>query len=182
MTQKRVQDGPDVEAGGNGSASGPEVEEHIGRLQEAMRAKRQAIAETTEITLNLPGYDDPELLVQHRKMEWDDVAKIARRAEKSKNPQAELLSQCDLIAQSCEMILIREKGKTYPLHEALNEDEPIMFDNRLAEFLGFQGGNGRQVVRGTFNNDLAIGSYHVELFEFMRTSNQQDDEDFSDAS
>lgn len=156
-------------------------------LAQRLRARREEIKKADELFLEIQGYDG-ELVARYVKVEWDDVAKIGRKAEKSKNPRATLMGQCDLLIATCGGIFFQEGGdsrKRVPLAmvakdvvEDLEGFEEIKFDQHLAEYLGFESNSARQTVLGTFNNDLAIGPHHNEVVEWLQSSNKESDRDF----
>lgn len=156
-------------------------------LAQGLRNKRKEISEETDVYVEIQGYDG-ELVARYLKVEWDDMAKIGRAAEKSKNPRAVLLAQCDTLIKACGGIYYQPEGdpkKRVPLAQVAKdvvEDiegyEEIKYDRHLAAYLGFEASSARQALLGTFNNDLAVGPHHNEVLEWMQSSSREDDERF----
>lgn len=180
--EKQVLD-PGPHAMPDGSDEVPEglpEPEDSGTLLGELRKKREAIAEETDLYLDLPGYDG-QLIAHYKRLDYDQVRKIAERAEKSKNPNRMLFAQCDLIAEACIEILILKDGNREPLYHAFPElgDEPVRFDNRLGQALGFDPeGSARRAVLGCLNNPLAVAPHHNELALWMQTAEGLEAEDF----
>lgn len=167
----------------------PEVNGGGGNFAERLREKRKAIADAKEFYLEIQGYDG-ELVACYGKMEWEELAKIGRSTEKSKNPRKELLAQCDTLLKACIGVYFQPDGdskKRVPLAQIAKDyvdeiegHETITFDVNLARFLGFadEAGSARQIVLKTFNNELAIGPHHNEVAEWMQSSSSESDKDF----
>jgi hypothetical protein len=149
-------------------------------LLTTLRSRRQEIGEAKSVDLEVPGYDGA-LVIRYGKVDWDELRRIAGKAQKSKSPRRELNAQADTLVAACQEVLIRVGEELLPITEAFPEadtGEPVRFDDRLAKALEFEAPNARAVVFGTYNNDLAVTLAHNDLTEWMRNSNQEEDEDF----
>lgn len=147
-----------------------------------LRKKRSEISEARHLDLAIPGYDD-ELYARYIPVDWDEVKKVADKLEKSKNPRKELYAQADVLARTCEQVLVRVKDKLLPLQSAFPElgEEPIKFDDRLAKALGFEINShspARSAVLQTFNNDMALSAQHTAVMEWLQSSSRDSDQDF----
>jgi len=166
------------ESNGAPGLASEETESLIGQLRE----QRKKIGSKKHVDLPVPGYEMPELVVRYKRLDWDEVKKIAQTAEESRHPQAELMGQIDLIIRSTDQILIRHDGKVAPLSSAFPEigEEPVGWDKRLLQALApeLEVKTARGVVRAIFSNDLAITDLHLDLWRWMKASNQEADEDF----
>ncbi len=138
-----------------------------GRLEE-LRQERH-----TEI--DIPGYGG-ELVVRYRPVKWEALREIARRVEQSKSPRRELDGQASTLIDACQEVLIRVDGKLEPIDPA--EVHPVRFDQRLAALLDFEAESAREVLYGTFNNDLAVVTVHNELAEWMADADEEVNETF----
>lgn len=156
--------------------------EHPNLLDE-LRERRAEIGSDRTMDLEVPGYDGL-LVVRYRRLEWDEISKIATKTEKSKNPRRILLHQVDVLIAACEQVLIVHEGSLKPINEAFPElgDEPVRYDVPLANALGFQAGSAREVVLGLFKLELAVVGHHTDLLEFFGTSSAEADRDFPMAS
>lgn len=150
----------------------------------SLRKRREQIGQAHECTLEIPGYGG-ELFCRYKKLEFDDIQRISRRTQESKNPLAALNGQADFLIQACETLLIKKPdGTTVPMQELYPElgDEPIRFDDRLGKALGYEASSARQAVLGLFNNDLALNDQANDLMLWMRSSEREVEEDFTKRS
>lgn len=151
---------------------------------EQLREKRRRIATATDLKLEIPGFDGL-LWAQYRRLEWDELKRIADKASKSKSPRKELLAHCDTLIAACEGILIQKDGKLEALNNAYPEfgDEPVVFDERLGAALGFEidkTSPARSAVLKAFGgNGVAVTAQQVELVQWIESSRSDDDQDFS---
>ena len=159
-----------------------EVEEEIPDPSEspldALRRQRQQIGEAKEVTLDIPGYDG-KLAARYRKMDYDELREISRRFQKSKHPDKLLRLQCATIAAACVELLIRKDGVLEPMSNGFSPDgQPIRFDRRAGDVLGFEAESGIGAVLGVFNNDVAIPGHYDELTEWFEEGSAEEDADF----
>lgn len=152
---------------------------HLSRL----RAKRDEKLADKHIDIEIPGYDG-ELWCRYRPVSWDDLKKIGEKVERMKHARKELLGFCDVLIAACDSFLVREEpgAELEPLNP--DDPEPIRYDQRLADALGFtpnQPGSARSIVLGTFglavSPELAITAQHNELGEWMEGANVEADEE-----
>lgn len=151
---------------------------------EVLRNKRRRIGTSTEIKLEVPGFDNL-LWVEYRRLDWDELKRIAEKAQKSKSPRKELLAACDTLVEACKQFLILKDGKLEPINNAYPElgEEPVRFDDRLAAALGFEidkNSPARSAVLKAFGgNGAAVTAHQGEYVEWVQSSRADDDEDFS---
>lgn len=162
-----------------------------GSLAERLRRQREAISEDTDFEIEVPGFNGALVARFHRdpNTAYDRVKKIAESVQRSRNPNAILMGQADLLAEFCEEILIRneqKKGRPLePLHYAFPEigEGPCAFENRLGQAFGFEvDGSKRKAVLGLLNNELAVGPFHNELSIWLQNAEGLEAEDFGPLS
>jgi hypothetical protein len=150
-------------------------------MLEGLRRAREEIAAEHTVTLPVPGYNG-SMRIRYKYVEWVALMKIAEKVEKSKSPLRVLNAHCDTLIKACDEILAVESDVEVPMSEVLGLDEPVRFDGAgataLAEAFGFTANSARDVVRGLFNNDLAVTEQHNEVAEWMKDRNSEVDEDF----
>lgn len=163
----------EVEAESNGHQPG-------GSALDRLRARRVELQKDRTTILDIPGWQGM-LVGQFRPVPWDDLKKIAKRAEKmSNNPRVELIAQTDTILAATDMLMVREDGELTPMHELDEVDypEPIRFDAKLAEILELgEVKSARNALWRVFNNDLAVTAFHNELMEWQRNADEEVDEE-----
>jgi len=145
-----------------------------GSLLSRIRERRAQLQEERHLDLDIPGYDGM-LVARYRPLPWDEVKKIGEKVEKSKNPRKELYAMADVLVRACDSIWFRdpETNELRPVQSG----EPVRYDDRLAEALGFTADSARQVLLATFNNDLAVTAHHMEAAEWMQASDVEVNED-----
>lgn len=149
-----------------------------------LKKLRREIGDDDSREIPIPGYRG-KLVARYRRLEYDEVRRIANKFARSKHPDKDLRTQALTIAAACEEILVRRAGEDSklgepePLANAIpGYDGVVRYDDRLAEFLGFDGkGSAIRVVLGTFNNDLAVVPHHTELNVWFQSSRDVDEED-----
>jgi hypothetical protein len=180
----------------------PEVEEtngEVGSPIAELRRIRENIGNIKDVKLPIPGFGG-KLIGNFRKMSYEEVEKLAERMNKSKHPQAALRSQAVFIAEACKEILIpnprfksEDETPDEPMYEGIVAaypelgDEPIAFDARLCQALGFDDRikpkmENSQIQRiavfGCINNDMAVTPFYLELSNWMASIEGQEAEDF----
>jgi hypothetical protein len=158
---------PDIEVESSEDSNGHLPEENPSLLDE-LRRQRDEIGEDQRVDLDIPGYNG-KLVARYRRVEYEELATIAKRVNKSKHPQKELRAQCETIATACVEILIRQEGELKQLGPTAGVgDGPVKYDARLGQVLGFDPqGSGVAAVLAAFNNEVAIPSHHNELAEWF---------------
>lgn len=133
-------------------------------LQERLRGHREKAAERTYVDLPIPGYGG-ELWCRHRLMtpkELDEIGKKVREQVKTYAERISLATQDNLIA-SCLGFHVKRGDDLVPL-DPDGVGEPMKFDTRLAEFLGFEVKTARENVLAVFGgNALAVTGYGMAL-------------------
>lgn len=143
-------------------ANGPQT------LMEQLRAKRQEVAETKEVKIPLPGYEEYGLQAQYRLMDRPEVEKIGKRLKKNGIKDAgqfQMLALVDVIINATEGFYIQQDGQTVELTNG--DDGPhIQRWEQLAEFMGYQGTpeTARIALYWIFgDNEFAIGNHGISL-------------------
>ena len=155
-----------------------------------LRRRREEIGEDKETYLDIPGLEGAsgvQLVGKYRRLSYSEIEKIAKKVEKSKHPQKTLMAQVDTIAMALvEMCVRLPDGTLKPLADLIpgrDPDLPVLYDNSLGDFLGFDPeGSARKAVLATFNNDLAIPKHHNDLAVWFQDSAEAEDEDFTESS
>lgn len=175
------------EEGGEAEASSPV---DANSIMAELRRRRENIGSDTETYLDIPGLEGAsgvQLVGKYRRLSYGEIEKIAQKVEKSKHPRKTLMAQVDTIAMALvEMCIRLPDGTLKPLAEIVpgrDPDNPVLYDNALGEFLGFDPeGSARKAVLATFNNDLAIPKHHNDLAVWFQDSAEAEDEDFTVSS
>lgn len=145
----------------------------------ALRKRREDIGSEKHHDLPIPGYQG-ELVARYKLLDFKVMRQIMKRMEKNRaaGDSRELLAQCDILIAACvEIFTVDKKGELMPL-DPNSPDNPIKYDKRLSDGLGFEASNGRQVVLGVFKNDIALTAHHGELVMWMQGMSDEADEDF----
>lgn len=147
---------------------------------QSLKKRRQSISADRRLDLDVPGYEGT-LVARYKPVPWDQLKKIAERAETSSNQRKELNAQADTIATACDTLLVQIEDELIPLHEAYPDvfgDRPAKYDERLGALLGFEAKSSRQAVFGLFRNDLAVTAHQNEIGVWQQSSRNEDDEAF----
>jgi hypothetical protein len=163
------------------STAAKPVESQLDRLK---KRRREARENREPLDLPIPGYGD-ELVARYRVLDYDELRKLETRGAKmaqAGDTEAGLKVTMDTIAQACVGIFLRQDdGSIKALNECVSEfgDEPIRYDERLAETVGVDAeGKVRVVIRRVFPTDLAILGHLAQISNWMEGVNDTDDQDF----
>lgn len=160
--------GEDLEAG--------EVEDGARSSIERLRGLRDRIGSSRSEVFEIPGYNG-ELVARYGIVPWGELKRLGQKAERSKNPRKELITQADTLIMACQEIMIRDQQGE--LQKLIPESEPpLRYDDRLAKILGFTASKAREVLSGTISNDIAISAHHNEVVGWMEDTSSEDDEEF----
>ena len=148
-------------------------------LLERLREDRRALASAESTTIEIPGYDG-ELVCRYRLMEASELEKIARKAAKLPRERRNLAVTMDSLSASCiefETVDHRNGGAAGTLAE--NGGDPIRYDDRLAEALGYTAKSAREAVLGLFGgNEIAVLTHGAQLARWWSDASEDVDEDF----
>lgn len=141
-------------------------------MRAQLRARREELRAKTTVDLLVPGYDG-DLAVRYKAIPEDEFDKLVSKMQRGTNMDAAL----DLLAKACDCILVREGDVLEPLED---EDGPIGFDIRLAEFFGFTAEKTREIIRETFSPDgrhpLAPADHANAVTDWFRGKGSEIDE------
>jgi hypothetical protein len=118
------------------------------------RAMRAKLAADKSLDLIVPGYEGL-LGVRYRPLGEDEWTTFARRIEAQAGDAGAVATglevAADLMIAACEAVIWRDALEVE--WEVVNDDDdqPIRFDVRLAEWLGFEATTAREVVKGVFS-------------------------------
>jgi hypothetical protein len=117
------------------------------------RALRAKLAEDKTIELVVPGYAGL-LGVRYRPIPENDWRELASRIERSggtMDAATGLEVALDVVIGACECLLWRDDpDQPWGIVED-DAGQPLRFDVRTAEWLGFEASSAREVVRGVFS-------------------------------
>lgn len=143
---------------------------------EQIKAKKQR--KSRKLTLKIPAWDG-NLYAEYRRLTPKEVA----LATNSGKP---VIANSNLLAAACiEVFAIDpESGKARPVREIIDDgsDAPVRFDSRLADAFGVDGATIPKIVRGFYEDDLAVGAHAQQLLDWQ-TSGELDhvtDEELED--
>lgn len=130
-----------------------------------IRSERQA--KTTTVLL-VGGYNRA-LGVRYRALPQEEIAEIAQKMQSESERGTAAI---DLVAKCCEAIMVRENPEDSKLQVLVDdEDQPVRFDIRLAEYFGIEATSAREIVREIFSpggaSDLAAADHAGTLLNWM---------------
>lgn len=141
-------------------------------LLDSLRKRRLDTLDETTKRLEIPGYAG-DLFAEYRLLEPKELERLGKKvAREFKKSRADLVlyGAMDSLATACVAIHVRdEEGALIPLHEVRGDDNPIVFDVRLADALGFEPGpTTRSIIFDTFcQRDMAIIQQNIALSNWM---------------
>lgn len=140
--------------------------EHTDSPLERARAKRARLAEQTTTDIDVHGYGG-ELVVKYRLLDpLVEGKEIGNRvaSEWAKHPDEQrYYALVDSMIAACAGVYLRVDGKLEPIDP--EGSEPILFDGRLAEGLGFEADTARKTVLGVFAGNRAAVVAHAMLLQ-----------------
>jgi hypothetical protein len=167
-------DPPEAPEGEPGSTitAGPAVDEP-GSVRALLRERWEALKEDKTIDLEIPGVPGDVLQVRYGPLPNEELKKLQKRGQA---PGASAMAvNADTLIRACQAILVPVSADEEAPLDTLTDDEgdPIVFDVRLAEFLGFgdEVKSAREVVYRLFSKapqpDMAIGSQALRVMRWM---------------
>jgi hypothetical protein len=113
------------------------------------RALRRKLAGEKELTLVVPGYESLLGVRYHPipESEWRDVASKIGNVDDANGLEIAI----DVMIAACDAIVWRDEPVGDFTVVTDDDDQPIRFDVRLAEWLGFEAQTAREVVREVFS-------------------------------
>jgi len=152
-------------------------------LMEQLRAKRQEIADTKDIKIPVPMYEDLGLQAQYRLMDRHEVEEVGKKNRKTTKNRGDFQMNvlCDVIINACEGFYVQVGGETVPLTNG--DDGPhITRWDELAVFCGAtadQASSARSSLYYMFgNNEFAIGNHGISLNRWFGNTGVEVDADF----
>jgi hypothetical protein len=153
MTRQTEQPGPEVERDTEKAQNGS-APDRYDSIRDQLRARRAELREQKTLDLKVPGYDGA-LAVRYKLLKDDETKKLGKRVLEASRQQDEEKAKsvtADFLIKACQCILVRNADDALePL--VGDDDQQVCFDQRLAEFLGFEADGAREVVYGTFSPD-----------------------------
>jgi hypothetical protein len=151
-------------------------------LIEALRARRQEVAETTETMMPISGYEEFGLQVKHRLLERTEVTAIGRKIikefKKIEDRNVHLLY--DQIIASTEGFYIQVDGDPEPVPLWDQEGQTVLRWDQLAETMGATNlSTARDALIFVFGgNEFAIGQHGILLNRWFTNTGINVDEEF----
>lgn len=141
-----------------------------------LRRRHAELAEAKTLDLPVPGYNDT-LVARYRvldiKGELDHLqAKVAHEF-RSIGEQG-VYGTIDALIMACEGMYYNNGSELKPLSEGIGPDEPpVLYDDRLADFLGFEAQSARETVLETFGrNEPALIEHGRQLSVWMQNTSR----------
>lgn len=171
-------DGPALDDKPVPAATKP-AENALDRLKEKRRKVRRA---REPLKLDIPDYDG-DLVAAYRVLDWPEMKALREKGNAmaaTNDPGAELKVTADTIAAACVGFYGQGREGLVPLNELKEEygDEPVIYDDRLADALGIETKSVRTLIFEMFPTDLSIIAHLAEISRWMESSRSEDDEDF----
>lgn len=168
-----------------------------GSLLGRVRQHHDALTKKRTLEKAIPGYGG-DLVAVYKPVDWEIIDGITERARKSSSKRADLLAACDILAQTCDHILVRDHaGEHGPagnlvsvalaeeLRERIDPDTPVRYDPNLAAALQITGRSAREVIIALFRADLAdsgndvlLMNHQGEVVDWIRQAESEADGDF----
>ncbi len=163
-----------------------ETTEEPGSVKAMLRERWESLKEDKSLDLAIPGVPADVLKVRYGALPNEEIKKLQKKGAKS--GASAIAVNADTLIRACQGILVPlSADEDAPLDTLADDDgDPIVFDQRLAEFLGF--GNevetARQVVYMLFSKapqpDIAIGSQALQVFRWMSGAGAEASDDLFD--
>lgn len=131
-----------------------------------LRARRTAIAAETSKSFPIPGYDDL-LLATYRRLGYEELIGLIRRASKSGKDRDEVNAQADFLVRACTSI-----DAVDGTHIADG------YNSVLAEFFGLDTQRARTCLFHVFGNDLAVMAHQTAVMRWMQAGEPEAEEEF----
>lgn len=183
-----IDDAPEPE-GAAGITLPPPPKKPANQFDRLKEHRRRLAAGREPLDVAIPGYND-ELVARYRVLDYDELQKLRRRGGKmaqAQDPEAELKVTMDTIAAACVGMFVRqEDGSLLLMNECPSDldlgDEPICYDERLAEVLGIElptQSKVRSLIYQVFGEEDLLIFGHLERIDgWMSGINEDDDQDF----
>lgn len=158
----------EVQRGAEGS--GEDVSPHRSSILGSLKDRRREIAESEHLTLSVPRWNDPEIVVRFKPLEHETIRSIQGRvskAPKKEQGRAEVRAHVDLLIRACDAVIARIDDESYSLRPGDPHGEPTLFDKDLAENLGLDdGATARDVVQALYitHGDIISAANQVVRF------------------
>ena len=134
----------------------------LSALGEVRRRRDELLAKRAALTLPLPTWSG-ELAARYRVLHERDAALIAHTLNATNGRSEESVGDVPLflriLADACTGVLVRNgDGELHPVER---DGDPVRFDKRLAEAMGFEAASSPDVVRALFSDEhgeLVVGA------------------------
>lgn len=120
----------------------------------SLKERRQQVIEEQVLTLPVPRWTNPEIVVRYRPVEHSYIRAAQDRlakAPKDRRYEMEVDGNADILIRGCIEVVAVIDGEEYSLRPDDPHGEPTVFDSDLASNLGLDDRTtARQVVRALF--------------------------------
>lgn len=149
-------------------------------LLAGLKQRRAEMLDEQRLTLPVPRWHDPEIVVTYRPLTHDEAVDIGKRTDKIKNTAVRQMAGAQRqLATACVAVEAVIDGQRYSLRPGDPNGEPTRFDADLAENLGVEESTAGGVVSALFVTDADVLSHNKRLVEWSGYAEAQADEDFS---
>lgn len=135
-----------------------------------LKTRRDEIVHSEHLDLQVPRWNDPEIIVRYKPAPHATIRRIQERVEKAPKKErfeAEVSGNCDLLIHACDAVVARIDGQDYSLKPDEPKGEFTLFDADLAANLGLpEDATAREIVRTLFITDGDILSHAQSLVKW----------------
>lgn len=142
---------------------------------DTLKQRHRQLQQDRYLDYPIPGYQE-KLVVRFNPAPVDELRRIAKTTDKMKGGNPEFIGATDVLLHACQMVMVKDPEHELaddtglvPLHRypELDADEPIRFDERLAQALDLNAKKARGVVWSLFENNYAVMVCYAELMEWQ---------------
>lgn len=152
-----------------------------------LRKQHAELRKERTLEIRIPGWNGL-LWAVYTPVRAADMRKMAERINRlagNGTVEDDLAAAADLIITACKEILTVVDGKKIPLAAEANYDEPIRFDDRLAEIAGFTAESARDVLFGVFPQfedgsviESTVNAHALEIADWISNVDQEVSDEF----
>jgi hypothetical protein len=134
-----------------------------------LRGIRQQLEGERTTEMDLPGYQG-KLVARYGQLDARKIQRSARRIRRNGTQvdEATLLATMDALIESCQGLFYRNDVGELVSLSGEDSPDPMLYEQRLAEYMGFQANTAREVLLGVFGgNELALLEHSRKLMAWM---------------
>jgi len=153
---------------------------------EALRVRREEVANRREILIGIPAYEDNGLKVKYRLIGRDETDEIAKRVRKQTRDRSEFLYRVvlDTMINACVGFYWARNGTPDELAEPVEDEAGNFIESfrQMADALAWvPAGDPTQRQAALFvfaDNEFSLGTHGMQLQRWLNNTNLEVDEDF----